>query len=159
MIESITIKNVATYDFNGVTFNNLKKVNFIYGANGSGKTTISNLIQNPIDEKYQACSISFNNKNPLKTLVYNKEFRQQNFGKGAIKGVFTLGQATKEEIEDINKKTEELKTIKQEISKQKETLSKQKTSKSDLEDAFKEDCWKNVKHEYEEIFKQAFMGY
>ena len=38
MIESITIKNVATFDpKNGVQITGLKKVNFIYGANGCGK--------------------------------------------------------------------------------------------------------------------------
>jgi len=45
MITSLNIKNVATCDpEKGVQINDLKKVNFIYGANGSGKTTISNFI-------------------------------------------------------------------------------------------------------------------
>lgn len=40
MIESISIKNVATYDpVARVQVDGLKKVNFIYGANGTGKTT------------------------------------------------------------------------------------------------------------------------
>ena len=46
MITSLNIKNVTTCDpENGVQINDLKKVNFIYGANGSGKTTISNFFQ------------------------------------------------------------------------------------------------------------------
>ena len=42
MISKIMIRNVATYDNVGVAVENLGKVNFIYGANGCGKTTISN---------------------------------------------------------------------------------------------------------------------
>ena len=49
MIESISIKKVATYDDTGVQINDLKKVNFIYGANASGKTTISNYLYNSTD--------------------------------------------------------------------------------------------------------------
>lgn len=42
MIESISISSIATYDENKAEkLENLKKINFIYGGNGSGKTTIS----------------------------------------------------------------------------------------------------------------------
>ena len=44
MIEKIEIKKVASYDETGIKIKNLKKVNFIYGANGCGKTTISNFL-------------------------------------------------------------------------------------------------------------------
>jgi hypothetical protein len=37
ILKSFIIKNVASYDKNGVQINDLKKVNFIYRANGSGK--------------------------------------------------------------------------------------------------------------------------
>ena len=44
MIKSITMKDVATYDNVGVTFNDLNKVNLIFGPNGTGKTTLSNYL-------------------------------------------------------------------------------------------------------------------
>lgn len=47
MIEKIIIKNTATFDNEGVEIDNLKKINFVYGANGCGKTTISNVIASP----------------------------------------------------------------------------------------------------------------
>lgn len=47
------------------------------------------------------------NETPLETLVYNKEFREQNFGKGKLNGVFTLGHATTIEIKVIEDKIEE----------------------------------------------------
>ena len=59
MIESITIKSVASFNDVGIQINDLKKVNFFYGANASGKTTISNFLQNTDDEKFKnkGCSI------------------------------------------------------------------------------------------------------
>lgn len=87
MIETITLKNVATYNNTGVQINDLKKVNFIYGANKCGKTTISNYLQDPNDEKFNDCSVVWKNAQELKTLVYNKTFRKRNFGKGKLNGV------------------------------------------------------------------------
>lgn len=40
MLESITIKQVASYDDAGIQITGLKKVNFIYGANGCGSTIV-----------------------------------------------------------------------------------------------------------------------
>ena len=102
MIKSIDIKNVATYDNRGVQFDDLKKVNFIYGANGCGKTTISNLIHDKSDPKFYNCTLTWHNALPLNVLVYNKEFREKNFGKGKLNGVFTLGEATADQIKEID---------------------------------------------------------
>ena len=44
MIQKIVIKNTASFDYDGVEIDNLKKINFIYGANGCCKTTISNAL-------------------------------------------------------------------------------------------------------------------
>lgn len=52
MISKIMIRNVATYDNVGVAVENLGKVNFIYGANGCGKTTISNFLNNTEGEQF-----------------------------------------------------------------------------------------------------------
>ena len=75
MIDNITIKNIASFDETGVSINNLKEVNFIYGANACGKTTISNFLYNNTDSKFSNCSIGWKNNQFLHTLVYNKEFR------------------------------------------------------------------------------------
>jgi wobble nucleotide-excising tRNase len=104
MIESITIKNVASYDNQGITISNLKHVNFIYGANACGKTTISNFLTKPSDPLFKDSSVVWKDGLALPTLVYNKKFREENFSTGKIVGIFTLGKATKEEIEVIETK-------------------------------------------------------
>jgi len=159
MITSINIKNIATFDpVNGVQIDGLKKVNFIYGANGCGKTTLSNFLQNPVDGKFTHCTANWKNEVPLKVLVYNKEFREQNFGKGKLNGVFTLGQATTTEIKVIEDKTEELKVIKSDGVKKRETLNAQKQKKEDLEKEFTESSWKKIYKKYDKEFKEAFVG-
>ncbi|MGY6560725.1 MAG: AAA family ATPase [Luteibaculaceae bacterium] len=159
MITSITIKNVATYDpVDGVIIDGLKKVNFIYGANGCGKTTLSNFLQNPVDVKFANCVANWKNESPIKTLVYNNEFRKQNFGNGKLNGVFTLGQATTDEIKVIEDKNEELKIIKVDGTKKREVLNAQKQRKEDLEKEFTESSWKKIYKKYDKEFKEAFVG-
>ena len=158
MIKSIDIKNVATYDNQGVQINDLKKINFIYGANACGKTTISNFIYDNSDPKFNSCSLTWENGLPLDVLVYNKEFRNRNFGKGKLNGVFTLGEATADQIKVIEQKSEELKTIKADIIQKKETFEKLKADKEKLENDFKETTWIKVYKKNENDFKEAFTG-
>lgn len=158
MIKIIDIKNVATYDNQGVQFDDLKKVNFIYGANGCGKTTISNFIYDNADPKFNSSSLTWQNTLPLKVLVYNKEFRERNFGKGKLNGVFTLGEATAEQIKIIEQKSEELKVIKADGIKKHETFDKLTADKNKLENDFKETTWVKVYKKYEVAFKEAFQG-
>ena len=158
MIENITIKDIATYDNSGILISDLKKVNFIYGANGCGKTTISNFLFNNSDEKFSNCSLAWQSDIPLNTLVYNKEFRERNFGKGKLSGVFTLGEATAEQIKAIADKTEELKVLKSDGVKKRETQASQILKKETLENDFKETTWTKVYKKYEPTFKEAFTG-
>ncbi len=158
MIKQIEIRNIATYDNQGVRFDKFKKVNFIYGANGCGKTTISNFIHSNSDPKFGSCSLTWQNDLPLKVLVYNKEFKERNFGKGKLNGVFTLGEATADKIKEIEKKNEILIAIKADGQQKRETLDKQKKAKEDLENTFKETTWTKVYKKNEAAFKEAFQG-
>ena len=159
MIESIVIKDIATYDATGITIKDFKKVNFIYGANGCGKTTISNLLHNVNDNKFVHCSVVWQNKQTLSTLVYNKEFRTHNFGRGKITGVFTLGQATTSEKLEIENKQIELDEIKKDGYNKTNTLESQKSKLVELVNDFKEKSWSNIYKKYESMFKDAFTGY
>lgn len=158
MINSFQIRNIATFCEEGINFPSLKKINFIYGANGSGKTSISNYFLDPTKVSYTDCNISWKNGDDLKTLVYNKEFRDRNFGKETIAGVFTLGEATKEEKAKIELKNQELVELKEQGTKKRETLDKQKQSREDLENEFRETIWSTVYKKNEKNFKEAFTG-
>lgn len=158
MIRTISIKNTATFNETGIEVSEFKKVNFFYGANGSGKTTISNFIYEPTNARFPECQLKWQNDIELKSLVYNKEFRDRNFGKGTIDGVFTLGQATKEEAELIEEKRKELKELKEKGIQQKSVLDKQVEKRDSLEEDFREEVWTSIYKKHEISFKEAFKG-
>lgn len=155
MIKKIIIKDTATYDENGVEINDLKKVNFFYGANGSGKTTIANVIQSP--EQHESCLIEWEGNSALPCLVYNKRFRDENFSSTKIPGVFTLGSATIEQKKALEEKNKKLDEITQESVDKNNTIIKLEKDKKDDYDLFKESCWLQIKKKYEQ-FKEAFIG-
>lgn len=96
MIKSITIRNVASYDHKGVTFEHLQRVNFIYGSNGCGKTTLGRVLAK--EEAYPRCRVEWDeadNPSEMLTLVYNKDFRERNLAE-SIPGIFTLGEMSVE---------------------------------------------------------------
>jgi wobble nucleotide-excising tRNase len=158
MIESISINEVASFDRAGIQIDDLKKINFFYGANASGKTTISNIIASPTEFNFQNCSVIWEHNQSLKALVYNKNFRENNFGGSSkLKGVFTLGEATKEDINIIEQKKSELTELRDGINQQKDTLQSQIDKKSEKEETFKDTCWIFYK-QHEANFKEAFKG-
>lgn len=158
MIESITVKNVASYDNQGITISNLKHVNFIYGANACGKTTISNFLAKVSDPVFNDCSVSWKDGLTLPTLVYNKKFRDENFSTGKIVGIFTLGTATKEEIEVIDKKKQELDEFRTQKINYVNNQNKLKESKKTKDEEFKNYCWNSIYKKYDGDFKEAIKG-
>ncbi len=157
MINTIYIKNIATYSSIGIEIKDLRKINFFYGANGCGKTTISNYLQELDNPKYRDCSIIWDSNIPEHLLVYNKTFRERNFGEN-IKGIFTLGEATKDEIENIEKKQASLLQLKDEGIIKSKTLEKQNQERDNIEANFKDDIWIKAFKKHEAIFKEAFRG-
>lgn len=156
MITEIEIKDCASYDPAGVVLNDLKEVNFIYGANGSGKTTISNVIANLHD--YPQCQITWKNNLKLKPFVYNRNFIDENFGRSKyLKGVFTLGKGGKDAKDLIDAKKAEIDKVNSDIVSNVAGIEKHKTEKEANETQFEGDCW--VKYQQlKDIFKPAFKG-
>lgn len=157
MIQKIVLRNTASFDATGIEIDNLKKINFIYGANGCGKTTISNVIASP--ESYPDCSMTWASDREEDILVYNKAFREKNFGENNIPGVFTLGEATKEQIEELEQKKEILRELNQQGFQKRTSIEKKKQELEELQNSFRENCWNHIKKKYENQFKEAFVGY
>lgn len=157
MLQSFKVKQYATFNNVGIEIDNLKKVNFFYGANGTGKTTITNFLNSPELECFGNCEVVWEHNMPLKVLTYNKKFREDQFEKG-IDGVFTLGKATKEDLKRIKEMQTELDKINEAIKDKKNTCKKQKEEQNELQSKFTEQCWQNVYKRYETIFNEAFEG-
>lgn len=157
MITNIKLDKIATFT-EPVEINDLKKINFIYGSNGTGKTTISNFLYDLSNPDFSNCTKIWENNTEIETLVYNKKFREEYFGKGNLNGVFTLGKASKEEINTINTKKEELKSLKEQYVKRKLTLDIQNEKKASKVLTFKEKIWKSIFQKNKTHFKEAFVG-
>ncbi len=171
MIESIKIANVATYT-EPQTMDGLGHLNFVFGANGAGKTTISRaLTQQP---GFEHCAITWKDGAPLRTLVYNRDFVDTNFNASIdLKGIFTLGNDGIVNEAAIATKKAEVQQIDEEIAKLKRTLGSNggigsknsaqvaKTGKYEeldkLISSFEDQCWV-WKQKYDEVFKVAFTG-
>ena len=98
MITQINLGNVASYR-NTTTLNTDKKVNIIYGLNGTGKSTFSNYFYAPDTHKYKDCS---HTNDGCKVLVYNQKFIRDNFySKDSINGIFSLSKENKEAKERV----------------------------------------------------------
>ncbi|WP_418139642.1 AAA family ATPase [Oceanimonas smirnovii] len=90
MSEHIIIKGVASYHPDIPQVIDISKRNvFLFGVNGTGKSTISNYLYNC--SKFPTCSLSIDgNYTPL---VYNQTFIDDNFANSSVQeGVFTLSK-------------------------------------------------------------------
>lgn len=102
MIESILIENIATFGSERQMLSGLKKLNYLFGSNGVGKTTISRLIGN--ESIYPTCLVNWKNTTRLQPMVYNSDFVDRNFTQVAeLKGVFTMGEKHVDALNSIAK--------------------------------------------------------
>jgi len=152
MITKISIKKVASYGEDSVILETDKKINFVYGLNGTGKTTISKYIQNQNDPAFSDCSIY--GLNSEKILVYNQKFIDDNFYLSPTqKGIFSLKSENKEAKEKIDNATEEIKKLNAQIKNDELKtglqfdLQKKQNHIRDLQDTAEEKTWE-IKTKY-----------
>ncbi|GLP19301.1 hypothetical protein HpBGD73_05730 [Helicobacter pylori] len=162
-ISQISLKKVATLDENGASFKDLNSINFIYGANGSGKTTTSsflkNLAENGIEDKFASSKIVWYNNESLKIEVYNKQFKEEQFRNSQVKGIFTLGKKINENLEKIESKKESINKENEKKIKNKESLKKITQEKEKEEKDFTDSCWEKLYKKFEEDFKETLEGF
>lgn len=162
MIESLRISKTATYVIAPQALDNLARLNFIFGTNGAGKTTITRVIANP--GAHPNCAIAWKKGTPLEPLVYNRDFVDRNFNTAPrLKGIFTLGEQDIANLDAIATKKAELDGIVRTIEQLTNTLQgqDQKSGKKgelvELEGHIKDKCWEQ-KQRHDEAFSDAFTG-
>ncbi len=162
MIESIKIANVATYGATPEYLTDLAEINFIFGSNGAGKSTIARVIAD--DTCLPDCSITWAGGQRLQTLVYDRNFVKRNFEELAeLPGVFTLGENQVKVLKQIDEKKKQWDLLSKDQIKYKITLRGEdgKGGKygelTEASERFKNKCW-TQKQKYDEVFQQAFKG-
>lgn len=131
MISKINICNAATFGNDIQVMDDLKKFNYLFGTNGSGKTTISTILAD--QSQFSSSNVSWKSGLALETRVYNRDFVERNFNpQSKLKGVFTLGEL---ESDTLNK----IETMKNDINgnESRSNVTLQNTLRRILENYFK----------------------
>lgn len=155
MIAKISMKNVASYK-DETTLETDKRINLIYGLNGTGKTQISKFLANQEDENFKDCNIEGLNNEEI--LVYNQDFIEKNFyNTDKQQGIFTLSEENMTIKQEIEKLQEELIGLKSSQNENERKLKEQQEDIIKIENDFKEDIWK-IKQNHSGNFKDFFEG-
>ena len=156
MIKAIKLKNCSPYQQAEVS--SCKKINFIFGANGSGKSTISSLLSGSTDSRFSQSSIEWEGALKETIYVYNRGFRRNNFQQ-TIPGVFTMGSATIEDINELEQMKRDLAQKKEDWEKKRESYRKQTTEVIPARNKkFRDEAWDQILKKNETDFQKAFEG-
>lgn len=147
MIDKILLKDINTYN-QIVEVTGLSNVNFFFGRNGSGKSTVAKLLYNESkpsiekDWKFAQCRVSGFDSNREEILVFDEKYVERNFiSNKELSGLFTLNEGNKEIDDKIKEKQEEIKKLESYF----EILSsREKKIEKALRDKYndlKENCW------------------
>lgn len=155
MISKIHIKDLATYTGEGGCMLP-NKINMVYGGNGSGKSTLAKYLK---DHSISTNSkIIWENNRKIPVLIYNNEFIVANFNRDdPIKGIFTLGEESKEAREFIATKQGKIDDNNKKIDGYNKNIEDLNTNKQKKVDVFYERCW-NEEKRYGETFSKALVG-
>ncbi|MFA0926724.1 AAA family ATPase [Pseudomonas syringae pv. tagetis] len=123
MIKTISLKGVTSYPHDQpVILGPLKRVNLVYGLNGSGKSTVGDYLQDLTGNRYQTCQVDPAIKQD-QVFVYNQKFIEKNFHQESHPGIFTLNEGNIEAKEKIAELQQSLETANKEVDRIKTKLS------------------------------------
>ena len=120
-----------------------KPVNFVYGLNGTGKSSISRYLADPYNIKYEKCSMSpvLDSANEH-ILVYNQDFINENFvEKDHQQGIFTLSKDNKKAYDAIEKANDAIAKLKEQDTAVEEAQKKAESTFASAEAAAKDKVW------------------
>ncbi len=155
MISKVYLNGVATYR-NGINFKP-KKINFVYGANGTGKSTISKVLYG--EKGMETCEIEWEPGEKEEVIVYNRSFVKRNFESSTeLKGIFTLGEESIDIQKDIKEKRKEIDLHEQQKNTIQNNILKIEKEIDDLKSVLEQKCWETQKS-YGTEFSEALVGY
>lgn len=136
MITKIIMSKCASYK-SPTALETDKKINIVYGLNGTGKSTLSNFLYDPGSVTYANCAAE--GISDAEVLVYNTKFVRDHFLEAdKLNGIFTVSKENAQAEKDLSVAEEELKVCRD---------SKEKVQ---LEVSEAESAWESVKSSSEE---------
>ncbi|WP_276799419.1 AAA family ATPase [Fannyhessea vaginae] len=146
MISKIALNRVASYKKEAVLVTD-KKVNLLYGLNGTGKSTFSEFLYDQTGARFSQCSIEGLEENDT-VLVYNQKFVQDIFYESeGIHGIFTLSKGNADAQKVIDTTSAEVKKLTEQKQKIEEKKTKDEQKHLGDIEKYKKQIWK-IKTEY-----------
>ena len=103
-----------------------KKINLIYGLNGTGKSTFSNYLMNHSHDKFKGCHVE-GLSDDHEIMVYSQDFIRDNFFEPeGLKGIFTLSKINKDAEIKIENAKSEIEKLRAELAKKEDKLKLEK---------------------------------
>lgn len=146
MISKIVLNGVASYKKEAVLDTD-KKVNLLYGLNGTGKSTFSEFLYDQTGARFSQCSIEGLEENDT-VIVYNQKFVQDTFYEPeGIHGIFTLSKGNADAQKVIDTTSAEVKKLTEQKRKIEEKKTKNEQKHLGEIEEYKKQVWK-IKTEY-----------
>ena len=158
MLNNIRIRNVASYEDNEQMLSDLNIVNFVYGDNGSGKSTIAKLVDDDKNPMFEDCNLDWQAPGSVNTHVYNREFIDDTLRETKVKGVFTFGEGAGPKQDKLEKLIEQRKECDTKIGSHTKTLQAKSETLEEEQKDFREKCW-NIHKQHKPHFGVAFQGF
>lgn len=161
MLEKLTITGGACFGTEPLVIHPLQKVNFLYGPNGSGKTTISRALAG---DGALSLGLDWHDSSPMAIKVYNRDFVDRTLRESnRIPGVFVIGDTSveaEERLDTIEREGGERAQAEDEMGRAKKSLDQAERADSDASDTFRDTAWhayKNLTDENPSLLP-AFSG-
>lgn len=160
MLTKIALNRIASFK-NLAALETDKKINLIYGLNGTGKSTFSNYLHKQTEEIYKDCSVQgLDNNHDI--LVYNQAFIQDTFFESEnLKGIFTLSKENKEAETQIANAQKEILKLETEKETKNRELETEKSAIYQKQETAKNAVWK-IKTDYsggDRVLEFCLEGY
>ena len=120
-----------------------KPINFVYGLNGTGKSSLTRYLAHRDDPKYAQCSITpAIDPDKEEILVYNQDYISETFvDKDRQNGVFTLSKQNKKAYDAIQKATQKLAELDVQDKAIEEAQKKSDATSATAESQAKDKLW------------------
>lgn len=125
----------------GAVLKDLKKVNFIFGPNGTGKTSITRILsEGPDDDRITLAEES----STREILVLNSKYIEETFQE-TENGIFFLGKQSIANQNDIENKKKDREALREEIELLKSNIESAEDDQSEAEETLLSTIWNNKK--------------
>lgn len=139
------------------TWEPLKRLNCLFGENGSGKTTISRFLR-----RADPTELSWTDGKPKRILVYNRDLVDETILEPErMPGTFLLGETdveAKTELDTLEGDEGEIAKAKNELAKRRSALSKSETAVNEASKILKNDAWK-AREQFDKDLQRAWKGF